>query len=141
MDPVTVTLGAATAALVVKAMEKVGEKSVDAGATALGRLMDWLRERFTRSDKTAAGVALANVENVPDSPSRVRALAEAIDLRSAEDPSFRMELKALLEQVRGSGIHVAPISQSAVGNHNVQIADVAGSSVSISYDSPKPPHA
>lgn len=140
MDPVTVTLGVAAAALVVKAAEKAGEKLVDASTASLDRLVGWLRGRFTQSDGTTDAEALANVEAVPDSPSRVQALAEAIDKRSAEDPMFRTELEALLEQVRDAGVHVAPVLQSAVGNQNVQVAHVKGSTVSISYGSSIPPN-
>jgi hypothetical protein len=141
MDPVSV--GIVAAALLAKAVEKAAEKAVEkvgegageAGVGALGRFAGWLRQRL--AGQAEAGAAVARVEEAPDSPSRVTALGEVLDRLAQQDPGFAGELRQQVEQARGAGVDVKGITQTAVGNQNVQLADVQGT-VHVSYGSPAP---
>jgi hypothetical protein len=133
VDPVSLSLGAVVAALVVKAAERVGERAAEGAAGGLGRLVGWLRARLSGSESDAA--ALARVEEVPDSPSRVKELAAAID-RLAADPQFRSELQAMVEESREAGVDVESVSQSVWGNQNVQVAGVSDSEIRVNYGQP-----
>jgi hypothetical protein len=148
VEPVSMTLGLIAAGLVARAAqkaaetaaEKVGERAGDAGAGALVRFAGWLRERVTGHQE--AEVAVAGVEEVPDSPSRVRALGAALDHYAVEDAGFGGQLREQVQLVRAQGVDVKTIMQAALGNQNVQLADVEGSHVNVSYGSgqaPPPP--
>ena len=141
MEPVSLTVGAVVAALLTKAAEKGGENLADAAKASLARLLCWLRERFSREGDTGGSTALVNVEEVPDSPSRVAALAAAIDRRAAADPGFRSELEKLVQDAKKDGVPVESITQSAWGNQNVQTAHVEGSTITVSYGQTPPPAA
>jgi len=141
VEPVSLTLGAVVATLLTKAAEKSGENLADAAKESLGRLLRWLRDRFSRDGDTAGSTALANAEEVPDSPSRVVALAAVIDQRAAADPGFRTELDRLLQDAKADGVAVESIAQSAWGDQNVQSAHVEGSTISVSYGQNPPPTA
>ena len=132
MEPVSLTLGAIVAALVAKA----AERAVEGGEDALARLVGQLRRRL--SGEREAQTALAHVEEVPDSPSRLGALTEVINRRLEADPGFRSELEALVQQAQAGGVDVGSIAQTAWGNQNVQIAGVEGSSISLGYGQPPP---
>jgi len=141
VEPVSLTLGAVVAALLTKAAEKGGENLADAAKASLGRLLGWLRERFSRDGDTGGSTALANVEEVPDSPSRMAALAAAIDRRAVVDPCFRGELKRMVEDAKKVGVQVESIALTAWGNQNVQNARVEGSTITVSYGQIPPPTA
>ena len=134
MEPVSSTLGAIAAALVAKA----AERAVEGGEGALVRVVGWLRQRFSGEGQHEAQTALAYVEEVPDSRSRLGALAEAIDRRAAADAGFRSELEALVQQAQAGGVDVGSIAQRAWGDQNVQIAGVEGSSINFGYGQPPP---
>jgi hypothetical protein len=141
VEPVSLTVGAIVAALVVKAAEKGGEQLAEGAGSVLGRVVGWLRARFSKSGDEEGSAALAGVEEVPDSPSRAGALAKALDSRAAADPEFKAELEKLIEEAKGAGVEVKSISQSAIGDQNAQVADVQGSTVTVSYGTPPPPAA
>lgn len=109
-----------------------------AGAmAALGRVPTWLRERFTEQDDEAATTALERLEDAPDSPSRMTALAEVVD-RLATDDEFRTGLEALVTEVEGAGVDVGSVVQSAWGNQNVQMTGIANSDIRANFGrSPK----
>ena len=132
VEPVSLTVGAIVAALVAKASDKAADRAVDDGAGALGRLVGWLRKRFVDDDAVEATIALANVEEVPDSPSRLRELAAELDHRAAV-PGFRVELQALVDEARAAGVDIGSIGQSAWGNQNTQIAGVVGSIITATH--------
>ena len=136
MEPVSLTLGAIAAALVAKA----AERAVEGGEGVLVRLVGWLRQRFSADDQHEAQAALAHVEQVPDSPSRLQRLAEVIDRRAEADAGFRSELKALVKHAQAGGVDVGTIAQTAWGDQNVQIAGVEGSSINLTYGQPPPSH-
>lgn len=138
VEPVSLTLGAIAAALVAKASDKAAERAVDEGAGALVRLVGWLRERFAADDATEAIAALAKVEDAPDSPSRVRELAAVLDCRvdDPDDPDFRVEMQALVDEAQAGGADVGSIAQSAWGNQNTQIAGVFGSTITTTHGQP-----
>jgi len=109
-----VTLGAIVAALVAEASTKAVEAAVECGAGALGRLVGWLRDRFSDDGTPEEAAALAKAEEVPDSARVVGELAAVLDRRAA-DPDFRAELEAMVEQVRTAGVDVGSIAQSGMG--------------------------
>ena len=137
VEPVSLTVGAIAAALVAKASDKAAERAVEEGAGALARLVGWLHARFADDEATEASTALARVEDAPDSPSRVRELAAEIDHR-ADDPRFRAELQALVNEAQAAGVDVGSITQSAWGNQNTQIAGVVGSTITTTHGQPPP---
>lgn len=140
VEPVSLTVGALAAALVSKAaekaVEKVGEDAGEAGVGALARFARWLRERVSGHQEPSA--ALARVEDVPDSPSRVKALGVALDRFAEQDPGFGEQLRRQVQQARDAGVDVKVITQTALGDQNVQVADVEGSTVSVSYGTGHP---
>lgn len=129
VDPESLTAGALADVFVVKAIEQAGEKVVDGGTKACIQVRNWLPERFSAND-VEAREALARVEEVPDSLSRVRVLAELID-RHAEDTEFRTELGKLLENAKSFGLDMHSVSQIAQGAGIVQIAHTENSHISV----------
>jgi hypothetical protein len=138
VEPVSLTVGAVVAALVVKAAEKGGEELAEGASSVLGRLVGWLRARFSRTADSEASSALAKVEDVPDSPSRVKDLATILDSRAEADPEFRAELQRFVDQARAAGVEVKSITQTAFGDQNVQAADVHDSSINVSHGGTPP---
>lgn len=137
MDPVT--LGAIVAALAARAADDGADKAVDQAGAALGRLVGWLRQRLTDDGDEAGAAALARVEEIPDSPSRVAVLAALVDQRAHDAKGFRNELERLVTEVKSAGVDVGSTDQKAIGDQNVQIAGVADSTVQVSYGtSPRP---
>ena len=134
------TLGAIAAVLVAKAADKAAERAVDSGEGVLLGLVHWVRRRLSEDDQHVARTALAKLEEVPDSPSRLQALAEVIDRRAEADPGFRTELEVLLKQLEAAGVDVGSIAQTAWGDQNVHIAAVEGSSINLSFGQRPPAH-
>src|SRR6478609_6582576 len=123
VEPVSLTVGALVAALLTKAAEKSGENLADAAKSAVSRLVGWLRDRFTRTGDEEGAQALAWAEGAPDSPSRMRTLAEVVDRRAETDPEFNSQLQQLVDEAKQQqGLQVGSIAQSAVGDQNVQAA-------------------
>jgi hypothetical protein len=141
MEPVSLTLGAIAAALVAKAADKTAERAVEGSAGVLKRFVGWLRERFSADAEQEGAAALARVEDAPDSPSRLRELAEVLDRRAHADAGFGSELKSLVDETQASGVDVGSIVQTAWGNQNVQTAGVVGSEITVNYGQPSPPPA
>lgn len=139
VEPVSLTLGAIAAALVAKASEKTAERAVEGGAGALGRLAGWLRRRLAADGAEEAAGALARVEDAPDSPSRVRELTAVLDERADDEPGFRSELEALVEEACAGGVDVGSIVQTAWGNQNVQSGGIVGSEITVTYGQPPLP--
>lgn len=129
MDPVSISLGMMAAPFVVKAAERTAEQAVDATSAALTKFTDWLRQRVKGHP---SATALERLGDAPDSDSRKHALGKVLDEYAAADPDFAAELREHIEQARAAGVQVAFISQSAVGDGNVQTANNQGS-VSVSY--------
>jgi len=138
VEPFSLTLGAIGAALVAKAAEKAAERAVEGGEGALARLVSWLRVRFSAEAEREGATALAGVEEVPDSPSRLKALAEVLDRRAEADGGFRSELQSLVDQAEADGVHVGSIAQTAWGSQNVQSAGIVDSEVNVTYGQPPP---
>lgn len=131
MEPVSLTLGAIAAALVVKAAEAAGEEAAQGAAGAVRRVAAWARARFSEDEDEAGAAILRRLEEAPDSPSRVRAFAEHVDERARRDEALRQEIEAMIAEARQEGVDVRGLAQVAFGDQNVQIADVTGSSISI----------
>lgn len=140
MDPASMTLGATVAAMVARAASDTADKTVDGATAALGRLVTRLRGRFADDGDEEGSLALARVEDAPDSPSRTDALARIVDERANAAEAFRSELAGLVDEVRATGVHIESINQTASGCQVVQNAGVVGSEIHVSFGtSPKPP--
>lgn len=131
MDPVTLGVAAATlvGAFFTKLVEKAGEKTGEGAVGTVGKLVDWLKGRFTPEGDPDGAKALARLEDVPDSPRLQDALAQAIAGKAKADPAFKADLEKLVSQAQDAG--TGAISQTAVGNRNTQIADTYGSTITI----------
>ena len=139
MEPVSLTVGALVVALLTKAAEKGGESLADGARAAVGRLVGWLRDRFTQTGDEEGSQALAWAEGAPDSASRMRDLASVVDRRAATDPEFKSQLQQLVDDAKQQqGLQVGSIAQSAFGNQNVQTAGNQDTSVTVSYGTPPP---
>ncbi len=131
MEPVSLTIGMAVTALVLKAAETAGEKGVESGWGAVSRLVERLRSYF-RDHGDAEGVAaLVRVQDPPAGEPQLAALAATIDRRAVQDPTLAQDLRDLVQEAESGGVKVQQVSQAAWGNQNVQIADVTSSSVSV----------
>lgn len=130
VDPVSLSIGALAVAFVVKAVEKAGENVGGGLPGAVGRVREWLSERFSRQNEDASQ-ALKLVEAVPDSPSRLRALAELIDHQAETDSVFKTELQELIAQAQTSGVDMNAVSQIAQGIGIVQIAHTSNSTITV----------
>jgi hypothetical protein len=137
-DPVSLTLGGVVAGLVAKAVDSAGDRVVAGAAGVLGRLVDRVRARFRERDDASGMQALERVVDAPDSPSRLTALAAAVDGQAVDD-GFRAELEVLIAETQRSGVDVASVVQTAWGNQNVQIGGVTGSEIQVTYGSPQVP--
>lgn len=125
--------------MVAKAVDVGGDRLVASAASAVGRLVERLRARFRDEADDAGAAALVHVEEVPDSPSRLKALAESVD-RLAQDAEFRAELEGLVAAAEDAGVRVDTITQVAWGDQNVQIGGVSGSRIDVrSGDAPRHP--
>lgn len=133
MEPVT--LGVMAAALLTKAAEQGGADIADAAKSAVGRLAKWLRDRFSSSDDPSELEKLNTAEQITDSERVRAALALAIDDRAGRDGDFAAELARLVNEAVDQGASTAPTIQTAVGNQNVQIAHVSGSTITTSSGS------
>jgi nucleotide-binding universal stress UspA family protein len=125
---IELTLGAIAAALIAKMLDRAGDEAVDQGEGALRTLVEKVRGRLS-----GAGDALAQVEEVPDSKSRVETLARVIDERAEGDPEFGRELAALVEAAQRAGVDVKSTVQVAYGSQIQQFADIHDSEINISY--------
>ena len=96
VEPVSMTLGVAAAALVAKVAEKAIEKAADGAVEAVpgavGKVVAWVKHRF------AGRAELAKLEDAPDSPSRQTALGQIIDAELVDEE--RTELAGLLEDAK-----------------------------------------
>ena len=116
VEPVSLTVGAVVAALLTKAAEKGGENLADAAKTAVGRLIRWLRDRFTQSGDEEGLRALAWAEGAPDSPSRMGALADVVDRRAEADSEFKSQVQHLVDDAQHQrDLPPRSIAQSGVG--------------------------
>ena len=132
MEPVSLTVGAVVAALVTKAAEKGGENLADAARAAVGRLVGWLRDRFSRDQDQPAVQALAAAEKYGGPVAR-QELADVVDGKATADAGFKAEVERLVAQAEQQGVEVKTITQNAWGNQNTQIADVSGSTINIGW--------
>ena len=137
MEPLT--LGVVVAALVAGAAKKSGENLADAAKTAVGRLVGWLRDRFSRDDDQPAAQALAKAQEYYDSDKARQQLAAVLDAHAAADLGFKAELERLVADAQQQGADVTTITQTVCGNQNVQNARVEGSTIIVSYGQTPPP--
>jgi hypothetical protein len=123
------TLGAIAAALIAKVLDRAGDEAVDQSEGVLLRLVEKVRDALSGEARDV----LANVEEVPDSKSRVETLARVIDETAGSDPEFGGELAALVEESQRVGVDVNSTVQVAYGSQIQQFADIRGSEINVSY--------
>lgn len=133
MEPVSLTIGAVAAALVLKAAEKAGEQATQSGWAAVGKLVERVRRRFRDCGDADAEKALARVQDPPAGPSHLAALAAAVDRHAGEDAEFAAELQRLVQEAESAGIKVQQVTQTAWGSQISQIQDVTGSTVTVTF--------
>ncbi len=136
MEPVSLTVGAVVAALVLKCAEKAGEKVTEGGLAAIGRLVDRVRGRFRERADVAADAALARVEDPPAGPTQLAALAAAVDRHAGQDAAFANELRRLVREAEAAGVEVRNVALVAWGSQIVQNQDVKDSSMTITFGQP-----
>lgn len=136
MEPVSLSVGAVVAAIVLKGAEKAGEQVAESGLAAVGRLVEQVRRRFRERDDAAAEAALARVQDPPVGRSQLTALAAAVDRHAGEDAEFAEELRRLVREGESAGVDVRRVAQVAWGSQNVQLQDVPGSKVTITFGKP-----
>src|SRR4051794_25513672 len=116
VEPVSLTVGAVVAALVVKAAEQTGGQLGEAGASGVGRVVVWLRGRCEKAGDVEGVSALLGAVEVPDSPPPVGVLAGVLDARADADPEFRSDFERLIGEAEEGGVEVKQVTQTAVGN-------------------------
>ena len=132
MDPISISLGAVVAALVVKATNRAEDTVVDAGASAISKIIEWLRSRLSGGKDSA----LERLEDAPDSPSREKALADQVDAFLTANPALTSELQALVAKARAAEAGYQTSTQSVTnGSANVQNAHIHDSTVTTSFGS------
>ncbi len=137
MDPLL--LGTMAASLVAsffakmaeKAGEETGGRAVDAATGAVGKVVEWMKDRFAPDKEPQGAAALVKVEEGYDSAKLQNALAEVIAKKAQHDPSFKAELENLVNQARESGADISGVRQNAIGDDNVQNANIHGSTITI----------
>lgn len=105
------TLGAIAAGVIAKAQERLTERAVQSGEGVVGRLVAWLRARFTETSDDDAVRALEHVEHAPDSPSEVQTLAVVLDERATRDVEFEARLGALVEEARRDSVAASFVTE------------------------------
>ncbi len=133
MEPVSLTVGAVVAALVLKGAEKTGEKVTDGGLAAIGRLVDRVRGRFRDRGDAVAEKAVTRVQDPPAGPTQLDALAAAVDRHVGEDAAFADELGRLVREAEAAGVEVRNVAQLAWGSQIVQNQDVKDSSITVTF--------
>lgn len=133
MDPESVSLGIVVAGLVAGVVDDAGQRLAVNAADLAGRLVERLRVSFDDVDDAEGARALARVEDAPDSPARLQALAEAID-RLAVDASVRAELEAVVNEASLAGVDSPLVWQTVQGDRNIIVGRTGmGATVKISY--------
>jgi len=129
MEPVT--LGVIVAALIAKALDRAEDEAVDRGVGVVRRAVSSLRERFSREGDQEAQQALERLAEVPDSPKLMRTLGDLLDERAERSPEVRAELERLVKDAKSVGMDIGSITQTAIGDGNVQIAGLNNSQVNV----------
>ncbi len=137
VEPISLTVGAVVASLVLKGAGKAGEKMAETGLAAIGRLVERVRGRFQDHGDADGERALARIENPPAGPSQLADLAAAVDRHAGEDPAFADELRRLVNDAKSAGVDVRNAAQVAWGSQISQIQGVSGSAISVSIGRPQ----
>ena len=137
MEPVSLTVGAVVAALILKAADKTGEQMAAGGLTAIGRLVERVQGRLSHRGDVAAQEALARVQDPPAGPAHMAALAAAVDRHAIDDPEFAEELRRLVHEIEAAGVEVQRVTQVARGSRISQIQGVSGSNVTVNIGEPQ----
>ena len=102
----------------------------------MGRLVGWLRDRFTRTGDEAGSQALAWAEGAPGQPVPGEGVGRRGGSAGGGGPGVQGQVQRLVEDAKQQqGMQVESITQSASGNQNVQTAGNQDTSVTVSYGS------
>jgi hypothetical protein len=134
VEPVSLTLGLATAQLIAKSVDRATTAAVDAGAKALVKLATWVQAKLGGEPDSP----LARVQQEPGSPTLQRDLAKQIDERAGADPDFAAELHKLVDEAETQLTIQGDVTQTAQGNANVQIGNASGSTISTNIGASSP---
>ena len=127
MDPITI--GAAVAGLIAKALGRAEDGVVDSAVKVAKGALAKLRQHF--AGDTEVEKALAEVEKRPKSGGREMVLAEILESRAADSPGVLEELKSILAEAKAAGVTIGPIKQIAVGTDIDQVSGLVNSTVTI----------
>jgi hypothetical protein len=133
MEPITI--GAAVAALIAKALNRAEDGAVDSAVKIAQRAVTALRKRL--SGDAEAEAAIDGLVDAPDSGRREKGLADILQAHAAKSPDLLEELKSILAEAHAAGVQIGPIEQVAEGDGNVQNAGIVGSTVNVEQ-SPRP---
>jgi len=127
VEPVSLTLGAIVAASVAKAYERIAERAVDEGESAVRRIATWLRTVFADEGDESASRTLELVEHAGRGPAGERALAAVLDERAAADADFQVQLATLarclvteLYAINGAALNAGPAAEQPAGRKRLR---------------------
>jgi hypothetical protein len=132
-------LGTIFVALAAKALDRAEDGVVQGGVGVVRRGLSALAARFSREGDKEAQQALERLTDAPDSPERMRRLAELLNQRAAQSPELRGELAGLIDEAKRAGMDFGSITQEAAGEQIVQAAGLVDSEVHINQGSTPPP--
>lgn len=132
MEPMSLTVGAVVAALVLKGADRAGEKMTESGLAAIDKLAERVRGRFRERADAAANAALARVEDPPAGPTQLASLAAAVERHAREDPAFAEELRHLVHDAEAADGDMRHAPQVAIGSRISQVQDTRGSTIHVS---------
>lgn len=133
VDPVSLSVGAVVAALVTKAAEKAGEGAVEAVPGVVGRLVKWLRERFS-GDGDAKAVRALDAAAEFGGDRAAQALEAAVDAKAAVDAEFKAAVEKLVEEAGQDGVEMHVNTQAVQkGDNNTQFQDVRSSTITVTH--------
>lgn len=101
MDPILIAIAGALA-----------KEAVPAGAKALGKLVQRVKEKF--ANNPGAEIVLASAQRAPDDPKMVDMLAQVLDRTEETDPDFGAELRTLWAAAK-TEISSTTVTQTATG--------------------------
>jgi integrase len=109
---VSLTLGAAVAALVMKLSERADERVTESGWAAMGRLLELVRQRFRDSGDATAEAALARVQDPPTGPTQLATLAAVVDRCAGADAEFAEELRNLVDESESTSADAPHVAEA-----------------------------
>jgi len=129
VDPITTAILAAIAGGVVAGASKIGEQAI---VDAYNKLKDLLKHKF--GARSAVIKAVKALEAKPDSTARKESLRKVVVAAKADRDADLLQVAQLLLDKLNVGSGPSQVSQTALGDGNIQIA---GSSHTVNVNVPK----